>query len=303
MRILYILGRGRGGSTVLANVIGEIPGFFSAGEVRYLWDPVVVRHSACGCGQAIDECPVWSRVLAALDDVDLDQVVGWQHEIVKEANTLRLLNPKRSARWHALKSYAEVTARLYKTIEHVTGCNVIVDSSKRPSYAAFIRALGDCDPYFVHLIRDPRASAYSWHTRRYASAHGNEVKRRNAFDSTVRWNLLNVGSELVRRAVGGDRFLRMRYEDFVKEPIERVRDICSLIGDQCLELPFTGEHSVRLSANHTIAGNPSRFSTGDMVLRDTGEWLGGQGVAARLVSTVVALPLLRHYGYGIRPAG
>src|SRR5688572_7906281 len=148
MRVLYILGRGRGGSTVLANVMGEIPGFFSAGEVRYLWDPVVVRHSPCGCGELIDECPVWSRVLYRLCDVDLEQVVSWQHEIVREANTFLLLHPERVSKWAALRKYAEVTARLYKTIGDVTGSHVIVDSSKRPSYAAFIRALEGCDPYF-----------------------------------------------------------------------------------------------------------------------------------------------------------
>lgn len=303
MRILYILGRGRGGSTVLANVVGEIPGFFSAGEVRYLWDPVVVRHSSCGCGEAIDECPMWSQVLNSLSDVDLDQVVAWQHEIVRESNTFRLLHPARTSRWEALTNYAAVTTRLYKTIRKVTGCEVIVDSSKRPSYAAFIRALDDCDPYFVHLIRDPRASAYSWHTRRYASAQGNEVRRRNALDSTIRWNLLNVGSELVRRTAGRNRFLRMRYEDFVKNPIERVKDICALIGDECLRLPFTGEHSVTLGTNHTIAGNPSRFSTGELLLKDSGEWRAGQNVWARWVATAVALPLLRRYGYGIRLTG
>ena len=303
MRILYILGRGRGGSTVLANVVGEIPGFFSAGEVRYLWDPVVVRHSSCGCGEKIDECPVWCRVLYRLSDVDLEQVVAWQHEIVRESNTFRLLHPERTARWKALNNYAAVTARLYKTIREVTGCEVIVDSSKRPSYAAFIRALDGCDPYFVHLIRDPRASAYSWHTRRYASAQGNEVRRRNALDSTIRWNLLNVGSELVRRTAGKDRFLRMRYEDFVKDPIERVKDICALIGDECMRLPFTGEHSIMLGTNHTIAGNPSRFSTGELMLKDSGEWRAGQKTLARWVSTAVALPLLRRYGYGIRLSG
>jgi Sulfotransferase family len=300
MRVLYILGRGRGGSTVLANVMGEIPGFFSAGEVRYLWDPVVVRHSTCGCGEKIDECPVWARILYRLADVDLEKVVSWQHEIVREANTFRLLNPRLAARWPALRNYAEVTARLYKTIREVTGCEVVVDSSKRPSYAAFIRALDGCDPYFVHLVRDPRASAYSWQTRRYASAHGDEVRRRNALDSTIRWDLLNLGSELVKNAVGKDRFLRLRYEDFVKEPVGSVKEICRLIGNECLHLPFTGEHTVSLGTNHTIAGNPSRFATGELQLRDRGEWKTAQRKMARWVATAVSLPLLRYYGYGIR---
>ena len=302
MRILYILGRGRGGSTVLANVLGEIEGFFSAGEVRYLWDPVVVRQSACGCGHAIGECPVWSKVLAELSDVDLDRVVAWQHDIVRECNTPRLLRRGAKRRWASLENYAAVTSRLYRTIQAVTGCEVVVDSSKRPSYAAFIEMLQDCDPYFVHLVRDPRASAYSWQTRRYASAQGNEVTRRNALDSTLRWDLLNVGSELLRWRAGRGHFMRLRYEDFVNGPLDRVRDICNLIGEPDAELPFVDPRTVVLKPNHTIAGNPSRFATGQLVLRDTGEWRLGQDRLSRWVATAVALPLLRHYGYGIRPA-
>ena len=300
MRILYILGRGRGGSTVLANVLGEIDGFFSAGEVRYLWDPVVVRQSACGCGRPIGQCPVWSRVLDALSDVDLEQVVSWQREIVREANTPRLLQRHRRRYWATLESYAEVTSRLYRTIQEVTRCEVIVDSSKRPSYAAFIKVLEGCDPYFVHLVRDPRASAYSWHTRRYASAQGSEVTRRNALDSTLRWDLLNLGSELLRRRAG-TRFMRLRYEDLVAEPRRHVGEICGLLGIENRQLPFLDERTVVLNVNHTIAGNPSRFATGTLVLRDTGEWRLQQPAAARWMATTMALPLLRRYGYGIRP--
>lgn len=302
MKILYILGRGRGGSTVLANVLGEIDGFFSAGEIRYLWDPVVVRQSPCGCGAPIGDCAVWSKVLAKLDDVDLEQVVRWQHDIVRESNTVRLVRGGGRRRWEALEQYAAVTARLYQTIRDVTGAEVVVDSSKRPSYGAFIKVLRDCDPYFVHLVRDPRASAYSWHARRYASAHGAEVTRRNAFDSTLRWDLLNVGSEILRTRATADRFMRLRYEDFAASPRESLMSICSLLDRSDATLPFVGERTVMLSPNHTIAGNPSRFATGLLELKDSGEWRERQRRWSQWVATAVALPLLRRYGYGLRPS-
>ena len=37
-RVLYILGWGRSGSTVLGNILGEVDGFFCAGELHYLWE-------------------------------------------------------------------------------------------------------------------------------------------------------------------------------------------------------------------------------------------------------------------------
>ncbi|MGH2806089.1 MAG: sulfotransferase [Actinomycetota bacterium] len=300
MKVLYILGRGRSGSTILGNVIGAVPGFFSAGELRYLWDPVVIWQSPCGCGVPIAECAVWATILGRLDDVDLEQVVAWQHEIVRETNIYRLLDARGGRSWPALRRYAAVTERLYRTIVDVTGCDVIVDSSKRPSYAAFIRRLEDCDPYFIHLARDPRASAYSWLGRRYVSPHGGEVPRRNAIDSTLRWNLLNLGSETLLKRVAGERQMYLRYEDFVAAPLETVTDVCALVGESDRPLPFIDERTVMLDANHTIAGNPSRFSSGRLELRDTAEWRTQQDRVSRWLATVVALPYLRRYGYSMR---
>ena len=300
MKVLYVLGRGRSGSTILGNVLGAIPGFFSAGELRVLWDPVVVQQSPCGCGTSIAECPIWSDVLQRLSDIDLDQVVRWQHDIVKESNTFRLLRCQAGCSWPALEGYARVTARLYDAIQEISGCAVVVDTSKRPSYGAFINMLERCDPYFVHLARDPRASAYSWQARRHRSAHGDEVRRRNAFDSTVRWDLLNAGSEIVLRGVPKHHRIQLRYEDFVTKPLDHTRRICELVGETDRRLPFVDEHTVDLGLNHTIAGNPSRFTTGRVELRDTREWRTKQDVWSRWIATAVALPFLRRYGYAFR---
>jgi sulfotransferase family protein len=301
MKVLYVLGRGRSGSTIFGNVLGELDGFFCGGEIRFLWDPVVVRSSVCGCGNIIFECPVWSEVLADVRDVDVNQVAGWQHDIVKEHNTLRLLRHRAGRPWRALEGYASVMRRLYESLARTTGASVIVDTSKRPSYAAFLGTLGDFDPYYVHLVREPRASAYSWHNRKYASARGDgEVHRRSALDSTIRWDLLNLGSEAVLRRAGAERSLRLRYEDFVAAPRATIERAGKLVGQKPGRSPFLDERTVALRVNHSIAGNPSRFSTGVLELKDSSDWREGQSRVDRWVSTLVALPFLHRYGYAIR---
>jgi hypothetical protein len=299
MKVLYVLGRGRSGSTIFGNVLGELDGFFCGGEIRFLWDPVVVRNSTCGCGSIIFECPVWSEVLARVSDVDVDQVVRWQHEIVKEHNTVRLLRHRAGRAWCALEGYAGVMRRLYEALSEVTGARVIVDTSKRPSYAAFLGTLDDFDPYYVHLVREPHASAHSWHTRKYASARGDgEVRRRSALDATIRWDLLNLGSEVVLRRAGEERSQRIRFEDFIATPRTTVDSARALIGEQEGPSPFLDERTVRLGVNHSIAGNPSRFATGTLVIEDKSEWRSAQGRFDRWVTTLVSYPFLRRYGYG-----
>lgn len=302
MKVLYVLGRGRSGSTVFANVLGELDGFFSGGEIRSFWDPVVVNGSVCGCGAAIRECPVWSHALDRLSDVDIEEVSRWQRDIVKEHQTYRLLRYRRSGRWRTLERYADVMSRLYNALGEVTGAKVIVDSSKRPSYAAFLRSVPGLEPFYIHLVREPRASAYSWRNRQYESAKGGgrEVRRRGALDSTLRWDLLNLGSDAIIRGSLPSQVVRVRYEDFVAEPRRHVDLARILVDEPTGQSPFVDDHTVRLTPNHNIAGNPSRFVTGTLHLEDKREWRLAQSRLDRWITTAVALPFLRRYGYPLR---
>src|SRR3712207_200886 len=55
-----------------------------------------------------------------------------------------------------------VLERLYRAIQKVSGAAVIVDSSKRSTYAVLLSLLPFADLRVVHLVRDSRAVAYSW---------------------------------------------------------------------------------------------------------------------------------------------
>ncbi len=303
-RVLYIMGRGRSGSTIFANILGEAEGFFSAGEVRYLWDPVLTTGGSCGCGEPVSVCPVWSQVLGRLTDLDLEQVVAWQQEIVRERNLYRILRrePDRATGWTALDGYSAAMGRVYRALEAATGASVIVDSSKRPSYAAVVRQIPGLAPYFVHLVRDPRASAYSWRHRKHASARdrGRDVTRRNAADSTLRWTLLNFGAEAVLRRHGTGGSMSLRYEDFVAKPRTTAERVAQWAGRRSARLPFLDERTARLGANHTLSGNPARFSSGTVTLRDWEEWRSEQSRADKLTATALALPYLRRYDYPLR---
>ena len=61
--------------------------------------------------------------------------------------------------------------------------------------------------------------------------------------------------------------------------------------------PFEAPDRVRLAAAHGVAGNPSRFTTGTVTLREDDAWRTELRPADRRRITAVTWPLLVRHGY------
>ncbi|MDQ3927328.1 MAG: hypothetical protein M3272_10185, partial [Actinomycetota bacterium] len=63
IKVLYIAGFGRSGSTLLGNVLGQVDDFVSVGEIRNIWLHGLIQNKVCGCGAPFKECEMWQPVL------------------------------------------------------------------------------------------------------------------------------------------------------------------------------------------------------------------------------------------------
>ena len=164
LTVLYITGWCRSGSTVLGNVLAEVPGVVHVGELRFLWLNGVCgqgSNSQCGCGLTLTECPLWAKVLEAVRPghrtltEHAEDVVSWQ-AACRTRHTWSVLREPPANSWPS------TLAATYRAIADQTGARVIVDSSKFASDAALLSHLPGIRPAYVLLIRDPRAVAWSW---------------------------------------------------------------------------------------------------------------------------------------------
>jgi hypothetical protein len=297
LKVVYIAGWGGSGTTIIDNVLGQVEGWRSTGELHALWPGLRDGRYKCGCGTWIGNCAFWSSVVergfgrAGRIDPNPDTIVGWQDRAARMRRfpgvmrSVRRANPSPE-----VAAYAEVSHRLYSAIAVVSGARVIVDSSKVPSYGALLRLMPGIESYVVHLVRDPRAVAHSW--RRRGS--------RNAMDSTGHWMLWNLAVNAVRRTFDPARSIVVRYEDFASRPSAVIADIVRMVGERDgVPLPFLDEHTARLAPNHTVSGNKSRFRIGDVRVELDRAWEEESPAISRATSTLVSLPLLASFGYRI----
>jgi Sulfotransferase family len=309
--VLYIAGTGRSGSTVLANILGEVDGVFAAGEVRYLWQRGLKEGRLCGCGLPVRECPVWSKVLAEAGQLDdsnrADAVVSMLNHTGRLRNLPAILAGKVAPRLNPANALSGAPARsaladLYGAMAHVTGSRVIVDSSKLPAYANVLASTPGIDLRVVHLIRDPRGAAHSWSSRKTLSdgaarAHMEQI---GPAKSAVLWDVWNMAGGVLFRG-GPNRYMRLRYEDFVADPPGTVRAILSMVGMGDAQLPFVNGNEAQTTPNHSVAGNPDRLRHGVITLRSDDRWRSGMTPRSRRVVSTLTSPLLLRYGYPLRP--
>jgi len=62
VKVIYIAGSTRSGSTLLGSILGQVEGVFFAGEVYRIWHPRDRTAGLCSCGKKEEECEVWSAI-------------------------------------------------------------------------------------------------------------------------------------------------------------------------------------------------------------------------------------------------
>ena len=313
LKVLSIVGAGRSGTTVLASILGEVAGFASAGELRWLWERGVVARRPCGCGALPAQCEVWGPVLTkTLQTADPDEqitlaqtIMAALDELGNRRNRLRVLRSADGGmrEWTALQEVRRYTAAATRAFAEQSAARVIVDTSKRPQDAAVFAGLEDVDHYVLHLVRDPRAVVHSWRRAKTFSVDGQtRTMGTRSLPSTVRrWVDNCLSAEVLRRRLPRDRWLFLSYEDFARDPQPAAESIMSLVGESG-HPPFQDRDTVLLHPNHIVAGNPSRFVTGSVTIRPDDEWRSSMARRDQRLVELATLPLMLRYGYRLGTA-
>lgn len=309
VRVLYIGGVGRSGSTLLDRMLGQIPGFCSVGELVHLWERGLAANNRCGCGVRFHACPFWAAVgreaFGGWDAVDVDAVLALKRRVDRSRYIPLLVAPALSPAYRAdLDRYAALLGRLYGAIQRVAGAPILVDATKHVSSAYLLRRVPGLDLRVVHLVRDSRGVGFSW-TKRVPRP---EVVDGEALMTTVsplrmggRWLTHNGLFHLVRLV--GVPSLLVRYETLVRHPRRELGRILEFAGQRPAggELAFVGDGFAELGASHALAGNPMRFASGRVPLHVDEEWRRKLPPGQRALLLAATWPLLLSYGYLLHP--
>jgi hypothetical protein len=302
LKLVYVGSSGRSGSTILELLLGAHQAFWTLGEFHLLPWELRTNTKPCGCGSLVEECPFWGPITRECKAELVDGSIGrfrdsyWADRALRfgELRFLASASPRhRACRQSDLEQYGRENLRVLRMVldkaKTIKGDPVawLIDASKSPYRLLWLKETGLFDVRVIHLVKDPRAFAYSVAKDRSGLERAVQVAR-----ATLRWNVENyLFNRLFRAHFSPAEVLRLRYEELAADPQATLRRICTWLGasvDDGLSDRFRNE-------NHGISGNPARFDRGGIRLDEA--WRTGLRSWTKQAVRAASFLLARQYGF------
>ncbi len=285
--LVYIVGRGHSGSTLLELLLNRSREIAAMGELDLLSlqiyrDERTRWIGRCSCGKRPHECTRWGKILADVDrayrvDTKLHPF-SWKLSDVglnEELSRPGIIEKLRYGYHRAIRTYfytkgykvpfplnvkyrTWVKHRDFVATRYAEYANVkaVVDASKDQLHLKDIDLYSTLPHKFIYLTRDVRGNVWSAIKRESVTA-SQEAKD---------WARLNGKILKILDWVDPKKVLHVNYEELCGNPDEVLAGIFRFIGVSGEVLDAEQEFNMR----HTIAGNKIRFKKVDEVRQDLG---------------------------------
>lgn len=266
VRVLYLGGLERSGTTLVERAIGELPGVVPAGEVVHLWQRGLRDGERCACGEPFGRCPFWEavgeRAFGGWRNVNAERMLELAH-VVDRTRFLPGLALRHWADRHRLqmREYTGYYVRLYRAVRDETGSQVVLDASMQASLAYCLSHDPEIDVRVLHVVRDSRAVAQAWAEQAGGVTEGGGTPHFSPGRTAMLWNAHNAAFSVLEPGTSRAQVMRVQYENFVADPVDTIRAVARFAGLtlQPGDLEYLSSSSVRVGPCHSAAGDATRF--------------------------------------------
>lgn len=296
--LIYIMGRGYSGSTLLSGLLNEVSGVTDVGEL------VSPLDGYCGCGKLLRDCEFWMGVREEFERIS---GLAWEPSMdqLRLQGHIKFFPQTMFARSTGGKTriLQQINEALFESIRNVTKNKYIVDSSKQPSRALFLmRHMRDVK--FLMIIKRPEGYLASY-MKRMKRGYVLIMRRRFKTSSlnfllyslvSIGWVIAYLQAELIR-LMDPNRVLRVRYEDLVNNPRHELLRIGAFLNLDLSPVLKVAEEQQTMRVGHIIAGNVQIRAAEGFVFEPKTAIHKPLPLFYRILVRCVSWPLMLLYGY------
>ena len=242
IKVLYIVGGGHSGSTVLSLILGTAPQVFNAGELKLYNQHDSLEghkeHSHCMCGANALDCPFWKQVEKLSPNLETfydPGVKGYLRQFAKQ-----LLSSQNSS---SEDDYVLIKNTFLTACEINPSVKFILDISKSLPRFLHLKSHPHLELHPIFLVRDGRGYLNSYRKR-----HGN----RGFFRWIAQWIVINLFTSISLH-LKKQPFLKISYDQLCRSPEQTISEINQFFG---IQIPYEYLRAINNTEYHVRAANP-----------------------------------------------
>ena len=272
--LIYLLGAGRSGTTLLAIVLNNHQDIKAIGEMHQFVEHLK-DHKQCSCGELLQSCPFWNDIINDLgwDPNELANILEDIERKEEHKNILKLLLSKKADEEY-LKTQTKIFGAIHKRAPSMT----LLDSSKYIARYLLLKRSDKLDLKGVYVIRDVRGVINSF---------SKEVQTKRGPLSTIFYYMLvNFFGQIVSWL--DKDIIKVKYEDLIEDPMNILNQIYThTIGAEKKVNTLPGNYEMP----HIIGGNRMKVQKNIKINKDF-EWKSNISRRKQILYYILASPIM-----------
>jgi len=245
--VVYLLGPGRSGTTVLATILGNHKDIYSLGEMHQFYDHIRDNLN-CSCGAELSDCEFWGKILDTMPWVKKNAV---NIQALSDELEYHSSIPRHLLHLHnkeKIESYNSFQTQIFNSCTKQTNSKILLDSAKYIGRWHSLKKNRSIQLKGIYLVRDVRGVIYSFKKKVQTS--------RTPLSAMVYYVLVNMLAQLI--TMFDKNVIKIKYEDLFLETETAIVRICEHLGVDSLELIEKIKENKDFEIGHIIGGNRLR---------------------------------------------
>jgi hypothetical protein len=247
VKLIYIMGAGRSGTTALATFLGTNNDIQVLGEMHQLFEHI---HELipCSCGKTLKKCDYWSKVLEHLPQKEFIEVNDLKNICQSvEKHTMIIHHLLNGNNFKKAKQYLPFLENIFTSCNQVNGKPVLLDSSKYISRALALRNIENIDLKVIYMVRDSRGVVNSFSKQVQTS--------RGTISSILYYLIVNLAAQIVCWTGLRGKYIKVRYEDMMEHPDDFFKKLEKFLGSDLKKTCELVASRGDFKTGHLIGGN------------------------------------------------
>ena len=278
--LLYIMGTGRSGTTVLEILLGASPGVSGLGELKLIFRDGWIANTPCACGRPARQCRFWSAIM---------RDVGWsQAEVVSTSRFLHRIEAHGRFPLVALGLVAAGDRERYRAVHEsllaaaacVAGAGTLVESSMYPARAVLLARTLRGRVKVLMMSRDPAGLMTA-----FAKPNESEQRPKSVVGTLLYYGWVMACARVAAWLIPGG-VCHVRFEDLKRDPEGTLARVGAWAGIDTSPVRRRLEANGSFGVGHIVTGNRLR-KAGEIRFSRALEPTVSRGVAGRVAVAIM----------------